>query len=168
MIRRVVVTCLTLLASACLSHQAAMEALPRAVGTYHDLLRWKNVDGAARFRLEENRPEFLERYVAVEDDLKIDSIEVRSVVWQPVVEEEPLVAIVTVVAHAYLLPSTVLEKVIMQQRWEYRDAAWVLVTTSRELVPPVDPVATDPQNLPGAAAAPLPTDADTTEEIPTP
>ncbi len=133
--------------AACSATRAAQEKLPGTVGAYHELLRWKKFDGAARFRLAEDQPQFMARYVTAEDDLSVDAIEIRQIAYPPVAEDEPLVAMVTVVAHAYLLPSTVLEKIIMLQRWENRGGSWVLLETSRELVPPVDmePEPTEPE-----------------------
>ena len=45
------------------------------------------------------------------------------------------VADVVLVAEAYLLPSTVVEKMTIVQRWAQIDGAWILEESSRELVP---------------------------------
>ena len=47
------------------------------------------------------------------------------------------VADVILVAEAYLLPSTVVEKVTIVQRWARVDGAWLLEESSRELVPEI-------------------------------
>lgn len=125
-------------ASGCATAQTKREELGRAVKAYSQFIRWKKYDGAVAFRLPEEQAEFMARYSAAEDDLHVESIETRSVTFLPQEDNQPLQANVVVVAHAYLLPSTVLEKVLMQQTWEYREGRWVLLSSSRELAPPVD------------------------------
>ena len=105
---------------------------------YNELVRWKKYDSAGAFRTPEDRTAFMVRYLAVEDDLNVESMEIRSVVWPPVTAEQPIAAEVVIVASAYLLPSTVVEKVIIQQRWEFRDGRWMIVESDKELAPPVD------------------------------
>jgi len=130
---------LAVLVVACAGLQAHRESLPRAVKAYNTFLRWKKYDSATNFRATEDQAEFAARYLAAEDDLHVESIEVRSVAWPEVAEGEPPVAVVTVVALAYLLPSTIQKKIIMQQRWEYSGGRWLVVGSDRELVPKLEP-----------------------------
>lgn len=104
-----------------------------AVESYLNGLRWKRFHHSAAYVPADRQAEFLERYLAAEDDLHIESAEIRGVVLQP--DEEFPTARVIVMAQAYLLPSMVLEKVIMVQTWQQRDGAWRLIETSRELAP---------------------------------
>ncbi|MEL6546837.1 MAG: hypothetical protein AAFQ82_19580, partial [Myxococcota bacterium] len=94
------------------------EGLKVAVNSYHDNLRWKRINNASTYRLPDERAEFLARYLAVEDDLSIDAIEVRGVTFVP--NSEPLAADVVVTAEAYMLPSTVLKKHVITERWAHR------------------------------------------------
>ncbi len=130
---------LAVLFIACARLQIHRDTLPRAVKAYNTFLRWKKYDSATIFRAPEDQPGFAARYLAAEDDLHVESIDVRSIAWPEVAEGEPPVAVVTVVALAYLLPSTIQKKVIMQQRWEYRSGSWVVVSSDRELVPKLEP-----------------------------
>ena len=125
--------------AACATAAGKRDSLPRSIAAYSELLRWGKVDGAASFHLPENQAAFVARYTAAEDDLHIESIEVRAVAFPPVQEDEPLAADVTLVAQAYLLPSTVVEKTVIVQRWEHRDGGWRIVRSSRELAPPLAP-----------------------------
>ena len=45
--------------------------------------------------------------------------------------------LVVLVAEAYLLPSTVVEKMTIVQRWAHIDGSWILEKSSRELVPEI-------------------------------
>src|SRR5688572_9021496 len=98
---------------ACASVQARKDELVSAVSAYNQFMRWKKYDGAQTFRLPEDQPDFMARYSQAEDDLHIESMETRSVTFPPVEKDAPMQAKVVVVAHAYLLPSTVLEKVVI-------------------------------------------------------
>ncbi|MEZ4272752.1 MAG: hypothetical protein R3C68_15370 [Myxococcota bacterium] len=118
---------------ACASSSDASGTLHRAVNSYNELMRWKKFEQAAGYIPANKRADFLERYLAVEDDLFVESMEVRGITW--VTTEDNPVVDVNVIANAYLLPSTVLEKVVMRQRWEFRNGAWNLANNSREIVP---------------------------------
>jgi len=107
-----------------------------AASRYNDLLRWKKFPGAAAFLPAEERSDFLKRYLAVEDDLNIVNVEIVAVNW---LSHEPVQRVeVTVTAESHMLPSTVIKKTVMVQRWEWRDSAWLMVGSSDELVPPLD------------------------------
>lgn len=120
--------------SGCATQKQQGKGLRSAVNSYHDNLRWKRLSAASKYRVAEKRAGFMERYLAVEDDLSIDTIEVRDVTFLP--ESEPLTANVVVTAEAYLLPSTVLRKHVITERWEQRGEVWRLVESSLELAPP--------------------------------
>lgn len=105
------------------------------MNSYHQSLRWKRLDTAAQYRLAEERADFLARYLAVEDDLNIDTMEVRGVHFIP--DSDPLAADVVLTAEAVLLPSNVLEKHVITERWELRGDTWRLIETSMELAPEV-------------------------------
>ncbi len=109
------------------------KGLKVAVDGYHDSLRWKRLTNASTFRVPEERSNFLARYLAVEDDLSIDTIEIRGVTFVP--DSDPPAADVVVTAQAYLLPSTVLHKHVITERWELRGEDWLLVDASVELAP---------------------------------
>ena len=115
---------------------SANETLQSAVESYNAHLRWKRFSHAANYQPSDRRALFLQRYVASEDDLHIQSIEVQGV---QILEDQPVpTADITAVAERYLLPSTVVEKVVMTQRWELRNGAWIIISTSNELAPSVD------------------------------
>ena len=131
------------LLTGCAAGQSSREDLHPALTTYHNLLRWKQFDGAARFRHQDDQSAFLARYLRAEDDLSIESLEVRSVHWNPIGGIPG--ADVTVVGQAYLLPSTVLQKVVIQERWEVVNDRWVLMHSDKELL--ADPVLDSPAPL---------------------
>lgn len=145
---------LLMLLAACGRLRSNPDVLPRAVNAYNTFLRWKKYDSATAFRTPEDRADFAARYLAAEEDLSVDSIEVRSINVLEVAEGEPPTAEVVVVAHAYLLPSTVLEKIIMKQRWEQREGNWLLIESDRELVPPLDEPSTPPKDRASPSPSP--------------
>ena len=113
----------------------AGETLQESVSAYNQNLRWKRFNNASRFVPAESRAKFLERYLTAEDDLHIQSMEVRNVTSYT--KDGNRVADVVLVAEAYLLPSTVVEKMTIVQRWAHVDGAWLLEESSRELVPEI-------------------------------
>ncbi len=129
--QRLIALLVLVLSAGCASTNAE-EPLQVAVNRYNDNLRWKRFAEAASYLLPEARRTFLARYLATETDLNIDSLEVRSVAEIPAAVPTYEV---TVVAEAYVLPSTVLSRVIMTQRWELGEAGWQLVGSDRELAP---------------------------------
>jgi hypothetical protein len=125
---------LVTLGCSCATSGGQSGSLDMAVHFYNEGLRWKRFAQAAQYVEETSRPDFLSRYLGSEDDLHIESLEVRAV--NPLSEAAVPTFLVTVAAESYRLPSTVLEKVIMVQRWEQRGEAWLLVSCEPELVPP--------------------------------
>jgi len=121
---------------ACAGAEANAEALQNAAKSYKRFLRWTQFEHAATFLPVQAQAAFLDRYMAAERDLNIQSIEVRAIDWRP--EADSFKANVTVIAEVYRLPSTVVKKVVMIQRWELQQERWVLVESTRELVP-LDP-----------------------------
>ena len=111
------------------------ESLQESVSAYNQSLRWKRFTTASRFVPAESRAQFLERYLGAEDDLHIQSMEVRNVT--SFTKDGNQVADVVLVAEAYLLPSTVVEKMTIVQRWAHIDGSWILEKSSRELVPEI-------------------------------
>lgn len=109
------------------------DTLRASVSAYNQNLRWKRFNSASHFVPAKSRAKFLERYLSAEDDLHIQSMEVRDVTSY--VKDGSPVADVVLVAKAYLLPSTVVEKVTIIQHWSHIDGAWLLTESSRELVP---------------------------------
>ena len=123
---------LALMLAACATHSGA-NTLRESVNTYNQNLRWKRFANAAHYVPADQRAEFLQRYLQAEDDLFIQSMEVRNVSSYAVEGEQR--ADVVLVAEAYLLPSTVVEKITIVQKWHQVDGAWILEESSRELVP---------------------------------
>ncbi len=122
--------------SACVA-ATSEQPLELAVSRYNQGLRWKRLTSASELVVPERRSEFVRRYLAHEDDLHIENIEVRAV--NRVEGEATPTFDVTVVAEAYLMPSTVLEKTIITERWQRREGGWQLVKAEPELVPaPMD------------------------------
>jgi len=119
------------LASVLACATASTQGLDAAVQLYNDGLRWKRLTQAAQFRAD--RAQFLARYLAAEDKLNIESLEVRAV--SPVAGRELPTFDVTVVAEAYVLPSTVLARRVLTERWQEREGAWELVSCEPELAP---------------------------------
>ncbi len=107
--------------------------LQRAVWLYNEGIRWKRFEQAAAFLPPEARDAFLERYHATEDRLSIESIEVRGVAAAEGTSEPSFD--VTVVAAAYVLPSTVLQRVTIVERWVLVGGAWRMVRADRDLAP---------------------------------
>ena len=124
--------CLALAVAGCAA-STPDATLDAAVETYNESLRWKRFDNAAAFLPAADQAEFLQRYTEAEDDLHIDAIEVRGARFDP--NHEPPAATVTVVASAYRLPSTILRKVVITQRWELGAAGWTLLGSDPELLP---------------------------------
>ncbi|MEO1172987.1 MAG: hypothetical protein AAFX94_13200 [Myxococcota bacterium] len=137
-----------MLTCACAGGAHKGKGLRVAVDSYHDSLRWKRLTAASRFRTADQRSEFLAKYLAVEEDLSIDSIEVRDVSFVP--DSDPLAANVVLTAETYLLPSTVLKKHVITERWEQYGDAWRLVETSHEFAPGLE---TRAPSTPGAPTA---------------
>ena len=110
----------------------ASESLRASVGNYNQSLRWKRYTNAARFLPAEKRADFLQQYLSVEDDLHVQSVEVRSVSTYE--REGQQVADVVLVAEAYLLPSTVVKKTTIVQTWELQNGHWELVEPGTSLI----------------------------------
>lgn len=136
-------------AAACAGTARKGQGLRVAVDAYHDGLRWKRLTQASRFLPPKERSEWLARHLAVEEDLNIDSIEVRDVAFLP--DSEPLAATVVLTAEAYLLPSTVLRKHVITERWEQHGDAWRLTETSHEFAPELEDEVSG-ESSPGLAA----------------
>jgi hypothetical protein len=113
--------------------RASEADLGRCVALYHDNIRWKRFTQAASFLPPEARQAFVERYLASEDRLEVESLEVRSVT--PISGQERPTYDVAVVASAYLLPSTVLSRSILTERWQLIGGAWRVIHRDRELAP---------------------------------
>ena len=109
----------------------AGESLRASVGTYNQSIRWKRYNTAARFLAADKRADFLEQYLSVEDDLHVQSFEVRSVSTYE--REGNQVADVILVAEAYLLPSTVVRKTTIVQTWQFQNGGWELVDPGTSL-----------------------------------
>ncbi|MEM6274181.1 MAG: hypothetical protein AAF735_02975 [Myxococcota bacterium] len=135
--RGVLLACLAAGGVGCSGSAGEGKHLKAAVDEYHSNLRWKRLNEASRYRAAERRAEFLARYLAVEDDLSIDTIEVRGVTFVP--DSQPPAADVVISAEAYLLPSAILEKHVITERWELDGERWLLVSTSAELAPELEP-----------------------------
>lgn len=120
-------------ASACSMGETQGLRLQRAVHGFNEDLRWKRFDGAAAYLEPKEQAAFLERYLRAEDNLYIESLEVRAVAAEA--EGDTEVARVTVVAQSYVLPSIDVQKTIMVQTWKLRDGSWRLVDMSQHLVP---------------------------------
>lgn len=135
------------LSGGCATQSSQRAELGKAVAAYNELMRWKKFDAASAFR--KDAVDFIARYAAAEDDLSVEHIEVRAISFPPVEDGDDPVGEVLVMAQAYLLPSTVLEKIFMKQKWTYNGDRWLLDETSRELVPPL------PEEGSGAPAAGL-------------
>lgn len=108
--------------------------LQRSVSVYNDSLRWKRFQVAASFIPPEARAAFLDRYLASEERLQIESLEVKSVAVVP--GEKVPTFDVFVAASAYLLPSNVVERIVFTERWQQQEGAWRVVHVDRELAPP--------------------------------
>ncbi len=107
------------------------DELSRAVYQFNDSLRWKRFNTAASYLPTAKQAEFLARYLAHEPDLHIDRLEVQSVSRT---DDTPSYDVV-VVAEAYLLPSTVLKRVVMVEHWQVDSDRWRLLSTTGELIP---------------------------------
>jgi hypothetical protein len=122
--------------AACAPSASDMD-LQRSVSMYNDGLRWKRFQMAASFVPPEARAAFLDRYLASEERLQIESLEVKSVAVVP--GEKIPTYDVFVAASAYLLPSNVVERIVFTERWQQVDGAWRVVHVDRELAPPRGP-----------------------------
>ncbi|MEL6196063.1 MAG: hypothetical protein AAFQ77_03310 [Myxococcota bacterium] len=133
----VLLACLVTGSVGCSGSGGEGKHLKAAVDDYHANLRWKRLNEASNYRATERRAEFLARYLAVEDDLSIDTIEVRGVTFVP--DSQPPAADVVISAEAYLLPSAILKKHVITEHWELDGERWLLVSTSAELAPELEP-----------------------------
>ncbi|MEC9466628.1 MAG: hypothetical protein VX834_12630 [Myxococcota bacterium] len=109
----------------------AGESLRASVGTYNQSMRWKRYNTASTFLAPDKRADFLEQYLNVEDDLHVQSVEVRSV--NSYERDGKPIADVVVVAEAYLLPSTVVRKTTMIQTWLFSNGGWELIDPGTSL-----------------------------------
>ena len=112
----------------------AGETLQESVSAYNQNLRWKRFTNASRFVPAESRAKFLERYLSAEDDLHIQSMEVRNVT--SFTQDGNRVADV-VLWPRRIFAHTIVEKMTIVQRWTQIDGAWILEKSSRELVPEI-------------------------------
>lgn len=119
---------------ACATMGASSEDLKAAVTAYNQHLRWQRYSSAAAFLPSSQRQAFLTRYISAEDDLHVESIDVRNIQWAP--HGDVPGADVIAVAQMNLLPSTIVHKVLLQERWELRHGNWLLVACNRQLAPP--------------------------------
>ena len=102
------------------------------MGTYNQSLRWKRYNTAARFLAPDKRADFLEQYLSAEDDLHVQSVEVRSV--NTYERDGDKVADVVLIAEAYLLPSTVVKKTTIVQTWKHQNGGWELIEPGTSLI----------------------------------
>jgi hypothetical protein len=119
-------SCLLLVLSACLP--SGGQDLEIAVHRYNDGLRWKRFAEAASYLPPELRADFLADHLAKEDALHIDQIEVQAVSMVP--DTEVPTFDVVLLAEAYVLPRTVLDRVVVKQRWQQSGPSWQLVSAS--------------------------------------
>jgi hypothetical protein len=129
-------TLVTVALAACAPSASDMD-LQRSVSMYNDGLRWKRFQAAASFVPPAARAAFLDRYLASEERLQIESLEVKSVAVVP--GEKIPTYDVFVAATAYMLPSNVVERIVFTERWQQLDGAWQVVHVDRELAPPRGP-----------------------------
>ncbi len=122
--------------AACAPSASDMD-LQRSVSVYNDSLRWKRFQMAASFVPPAERAAFLDRYLASEERVQIESIEVKSVAAVP--GEKAPTYDVFVAASLYTLPSNVLERVVLTERWKLVDGGWKVVHVDRELAPAHNP-----------------------------
>src|SRR5688572_10632885 len=113
---------LVLLVLAACSARSPKQDLDLAVQRYNDSLRWKRFSEAASYLPEELQADFLSQRLEDEDRLHIDLLEIRAVSVVPNAEIPTYE--VTLRAEAYVLPSTVVERLVVRQRWERQGDAW--------------------------------------------
>ena len=130
---RLVVSICVLLGLGCATTRPSVATLKESIENFNDHLRWKRFSQAAGYLLPGEKADFLARYLEFEDDLSVENINIRDVSMLAGVSVPT--AVVTVTAESYLLPSTVLEKQVITQRWEHIDKTWRVVERSAELVP---------------------------------
>jgi len=135
LLRKAMVVALLIL-PACTAPETSQH-LRASVQEYNQNLRWKRFSSAASYLIPDERAGFLKRYLAAEDDLHIQSIEVRGV--SPAQSNDRKGADVTVVAESYLLPSTVVRRTTILQHWEQIGGTWRLIRSSQELAPQPPP-----------------------------
>jgi len=119
--------------TACAPSASDMD-LQRSVSVYNESVRWKRFQVASSFVPADARAAFLDRYLASEERLQIESLEVKSVAAIP--GEKVPTFDVFVAASLYTLPSNVLERVVLTERWQLVDGGWKIVHVDRELAPP--------------------------------
>jgi hypothetical protein len=104
------------------------ERLRKTVTKFYEDLRWKRFDSAAQHIPEDKQDTFLQHCLDTEDDLAIDNLEIRSVT----LDDKHKTAQVMLQAEYILLPSTVVQKRRLSQRWKKKSGAWYLEDDLKE------------------------------------
>jgi len=106
----------------CATPYSNRKNLRQTVAAFYDDLRWKRFDNAAQRLPEEKQETFLQYCLDTENDLSIDSLEIRSII----LHNKNQTAQVILQAEYTLLPSTVVQKRRLAQRWKRDGNAWYL------------------------------------------
>jgi hypothetical protein len=111
-----------LAASGCSNPQQARGNLGYSVQTYHQHMRWRRYQQAAKFLIPEDRNAFLGRYDELGDDFKVVSVEVRHVEVEP----DGLSASSEVVVEWLKEPDMKVHKEKWSQTWVLVEKIWLL------------------------------------------
>lgn len=98
--------------------------LKTSVKGFNENLRWERFDAAATFLPPAERSAFVRHYLELQEDLSIQSLEVRNVQLNE--QQDIPRAQVLVQAEYYLLPSTVVHQQTLTQEWEFNQGVWQL------------------------------------------
>jgi len=109
--------------AASLSEGRRTAALQAYAQKFNDALRWRSYAVCERLLAPEAQQPFRERVVARQEDLRVTDAEITGVTWS----EDRFVATVQVRVAWTILPSITEQRGTLEQRWEDRQAGWLLV-----------------------------------------
>jgi hypothetical protein len=113
----------------CQSTVAASDKdLLEIVDRFHHDIRWKYNQQAAARVPSHQAADFLEQLEGMKDDLNITAWDVRKVEVLPDPDPEKKRVAVRMHLEYYLMPSTVLREVSVEQVWEQVDSAWMCMS----------------------------------------
>ena len=128
---RLLHTCLLGVIFACAAQSSQQDTLREVVTQFNENLRWKRFDDAAKVMPQAEQAAFLQRSLADEELLAIHQLEIRALALDT--SKESPTAEVKVLVEYNLLPSTVVKKKLVTEKWEQRGRAWFIVEGGKVL-----------------------------------
>lgn len=118
-----VVAQVALAVSACAGREKAQEDFLDRLREYQEGLRWRRYEAAVAYRLPSEREAFLDARDELDDELRIDDYEIERVKFS-----DGRKAAIVQVRYVWHLDSVgVVHETVVEQGWERRGNAWVIV-----------------------------------------